>query len=181
MTRKLIALLPLLFIGLLATAQTNQKLSKAERKAVRKEKQEANFKRILEAIENKEFVVEAHTITNRRGFSVPVSPNTNFVGISGDGGVIQFAFGNGPGFNGLGGLTTDGKIVKYELIEQKKGISLKMRLFGSAFGSTDLILSVNSSGNATVKVNTLRGGRFTFNGAFRDLETANVFQGNSIY
>ena len=183
MTKKLIILTPLLFIGLMAMAQStsDKKMSKAEKKEARKEKQKANLNKILEAIEDRAFAIKAHTFVDKQGLSIPISPSTNFVAVSEDEGVVQFAFGDNPGLNGLGGLTIEGKIVKYELKKHKKGLSLQMRLFGSAFGSTDLILGVNSSGIATVKVNTIRGGQFTFNATFSDLESAKIFQGSSIY
>ena len=183
MTRKIFALLPLLLIGMLAMAQTgsDQKLTKAEKKALREEKREANLKKILKVVEAKEFVVEAHTFIDRRGLSIPINPTLNFVAIEEDEGIIQLAFGNGPGLNGLGGITTDGKVLKYEITEKKKGIALTVRLFGSAFGATDILLDINASGNTSVKVITLNGGRFTFNGTITGIEQSSVFQGTTIY
>ena len=183
MTKKLIALLPLLLIGLMLMAQgaSKQKLSKEERKAAKKAKQEAQLNAILDAIEERNFVIEANTFVNRRGLSFPVNPTLNFIAIQGENAVIQLASGNGVGLNGLGGITTDGKITKFEIIEKKKGINLSVRIFGSAFGATDVFLNVNASGNANMRVLTLNGGRFSFNGQFQELEESTVFQGTNTY
>lgn len=183
MTKKLIALLPLLLVGVMLLGQgvSKQKLSKEERKAAKKAKQEEQLNAILEAIEGRNFVIEANTFTNRRGLSTPINPTLNFVAIQDEDAVIQLASGNGIGLNGLGGITTDGRITKFEIIEKKKGINLSLRVFGSVFGATDLFLNVNASGNASIRVLTLNGGRFSFNGQFQELEDSTVFQGSNTY
>lgn len=183
MKRKIIALLPFLFIGILAFSQSsnNQKLSKEEKKAARQAKQKANLEQLEAILVSKEFVIEAYTFSDRYGRTIPVDGNTNFVSAVGDEGVIQFAFGNGLGFNGLGGITDDGTITKLEIQKEKKGLLVQMQIFGSAFGVTDLWINVNADGRAQIRVTTLRGGRFRLNGQLFALEDSRVYQGLSTF
>ena len=183
MSRIVMALVPFLLLSLFSMAQPSNRTTstKAERKAAKAAEREENRKQLLELLESRQFVLEANTIANRYGQLIPVSPNTNFVAALEDQGVIQFAIGFGPGLNGLGGITEDGKITKYEIIEQKSGFTVHMRLFGTIYGSSDLFLNVTTSGFAQVRVVTLRGGRFSFNGLLLPVEDSNVFQGNSFF
>ena len=64
---------------------------------------------MLEMVQNRQFVLQSHTLYSRRGQTAFVSPVTNFIAVDGDNAVIQLAFDNAsPGFNGLGGITLEG-------------------------------------------------------------------------
>ena len=183
MSRKLMALLPMLLFGVLLIAQTDTKLSKAEKKAARKAQQEENFKQLQELLESKAFVLEANTIANRYGNIINVSPSINFISAVDETGVIQFAFNNSfsLGLNGLGGITEEGTITKYEIIRKEKSLALKMRIFGTIYGTTDLFITINSDGNARAQMVTLRGGRLTFTGFLRPLDDSIVYKGNRTF
>ncbi len=67
------------------------------------------------AKEKKAFTLEADQVVFKYGQTAFVSSNTNFVAVNGTDAVVQVAFliaASGP--NGLGGVTVDGHIPRYE-------------------------------------------------------------------
>ena len=122
-----------------------------------------------------------HRDTHRiwQGVGYPVNPTINFVGLVGEQLVVQLSFFDIPGWNGVGGITMEGKISKYE-VKQKEGkpISITVRASGAVMGSVDLQVSVNSSGqgNCTIRAATTST-RITFAGRFVDAAESSVYQG----
>ena len=78
----------------------------------------------------------------------------NFVSVKGDRAVIQVAPFNGPGANGVGGVTVDGNVSDVEFRINKKGdVSLSMYVSGSV-ASCKVSFSLPKNGTrATVRIN----------------------------
>ena len=91
-----------------AAKQAEKEAKKAE-KAAKEAEANALFEQAVQALKNKDFVLEADRIEFKRGSFVYVTPNTNFVSVKGEKATIQLAF-NTPaaGPNGIGGITVDG-------------------------------------------------------------------------
>ena len=171
-----------LFYGV-AIAQEAKKLSKSERKEQKQKEAEEQKKIILELLRNKTWVIEAHTVLDRYNNSFQLNPSINFVGVKGDEGAIQLGFNGLIGWNGVGGITIDGKVTKYELNEgkEKQGPTLNIRFQGRGLGSANISVSVNASGQATARVSGDFGDRITFSGMFVSLENSTVYKGQSLF
>ena len=88
----------------------------------------------VQALKNKDFVLEADRIEFKRGSFVYVTPNTNFVSVKGEKATIQLAF-NTPaaGPNGIGGITVDGTTSGVQMKTDKKGnVMYEMNVQGVA-------------------------------------------------
>ena len=164
-------------------AQEEKKLTKKERKELKKQQQREQAKAILDLLYSKQWVIEAHTVFDRYNQSYQLNPTINFVGVKEDEGALQLGFDGLIGWNGVGGITVDGKITKYELKEgkEKTGPSLTMHFSGRGMASAIISVSVTTSGQATARVNGAFGDRITFAGQLRSLDESVVYKGQSIF
>ncbi len=164
-------------------AQEEQKLSRKERKELRKKQQEEQKQAILTMLHNKTWVIEAHTVFDRYNRSYQLNPTINFVGVNGDEGALQLGFNNLIGWNGVGGVTIDGKVTKYEVKEgnSKSSPTVNLRFQGRGVGSATINITVNSSGQANARVAGDFGERITFSGLIKSLEESSVYKGQSLF
>ena len=177
------------FIGYSQTDNPDTKnLTKDEKKAMRKAKKEEDKRKRKEALKDfeeyakmKEWVVEAHLVFDKQGQSYQMNPSINFVSVIQDQTTIQLSFNGIMGWNGVGGITLEGKISKYELSSDGKSVNITMTAMGSGLGIVDLFVSVTGDGNGRVSVSGNWGDRITFQGKFVSLEESSVFKGTTTY
>lgn len=167
----------------ISQAQQNQKLSKKEKKELKKQQQIAQNKAILEILYSKKWVIEAHTVFDRYSQSYQINPSINFVGVKDGEGALQLGFDGLIGWNGVGGVTVDGTVTKYEIKEgkEKSNPTINLRFQGRGVGSATINVTVNSSGQATAKVNGDFGERITFSGIIKSLDESVVYKGQSLF
>ncbi len=130
--------------------------------------------------EKKSFVLEANTVYSEKRESFQMNPIINFIKLEKGKGVVQLAFNNITGWNGVGGITLSGRVRNYEIIKKEgnKLPSIKFEMVGNRGWST-IRLSVNASGYATASVDSMRGRRITFSGSLVTLEESDIFRGMS--
>lgn len=166
-----------------SVAQENKKQSRKEKKELRKLQQAEQKKVIVELLTSKTWVIEAHTVFDRYNQSYQLNPTINFVGINGDEGALQLGFDGLIGWNGVGGVTIDGNVTKYEIKEGKESSSptVSLRFQGRGVGSANIQITVNSSGQASARVSGDFGERITFSGMLRSIEESVVYKGQSLF
>ena len=149
-------------------AQTVKEESRKQKKAEQELLDQMFFDEAKQAIEMKNFILEADHVMFKYGTTAFVSPNTNFVAVKGNKAVVQVAFNipiSGP--NGLGGITVNGNISGYKQTTDKKGnISVSMNVMGVGI-SVDISPNFNSN-------------NFSLTGSLLPMAKANVFKGNSL-
>ncbi len=173
----------LCFAFQISFAQETKKLSKKEKKELRKQQQLEQKKAILDLLISKQWVIEAHTVFDRYNQSYQINPSINFVGIKGEEGALQLGFNGLIGWNGVGGVTIDGSVTKYELKEGKENQSpaVNLRFQGRGVGSATINITVNTSGQATARVSGDFGDRITFSGFIKSLDESVVYKGQSLF
>ncbi len=177
------------YIGYAQTENPDTKdLTKEERKAMRKAKKEEDKRKREEALKNfkeyadkREWVVEAYMVYDKQGQSYQMDPSINFVSVVGEETTIQLSFNGIMGWNGVGGITLEGKIGKYEHSSDNKSVNITMTAMGSGLGIVDIFLSVTGDGNGRVTVSGNWGDRITFQGKYVSLEESSVFKGTPTY
>ena len=145
--------------------------------------QKAWFDKAVQALNDREFVLEAERITFRSGRSVYVNSNTNFVSLHGDNATVQIAL-NTPyaGPNGIGGITVDGRASNVKMETDKKGnISFSMFVTGAVISATVYFQMANGSNQCSVTVNpNFSNNRITFTGSLYSEVDSEVFKGRSL-
>jgi hypothetical protein len=185
----IVFLISIVFSGQAQTENPDTKnLSKEEKKAMRKAKKEEEKRKRNEALiefenlaEKREWVIEAHTVYDKQGESYQMNPTINFVGAFKEETTVQLSFNGIMGWNGVGGVTLDGKIGKYEYSNDGKSLNITMSAMGSGLGIVDIFLTVSGDGNGRATVSGNWGDRITFQGRFISLEKSSVYKGSTTY
>jgi hypothetical protein len=148
----------------------------------KKAKSEAAFKQMAQVLENREFVLEADYLSNQYGDRITVTSTLNFIKVDSTSGVIQVGSNSGVGYNGVGGVTAEGNITKYELDknEKKNTFFIQMTVMTS-IGTYDVNLSVGANGYATATVSGLRRGRLNYSGSLVPLQATRTYEGTTSF
>ncbi len=172
------------FTAMPVQAQSNRQLRKAER-AERKQQEarqrEKAHQQILSLIKDKNFVLEAHTVYDRRQNTYSVSPQLNFVALNGNKATIQLGNAGGVGSNGVGGITIDGSVASYEVRDRKGSVSLIAQISSAALGNATLTMNVFGDGMARARVRGSFGSEVTFAGNLADPANSLVYKGAPVF
>lgn len=154
----------------------DQELSKKEQK--RKDNDE-KMKVLYEILESRKFIVEASLINGKSGEVFTVQPTTNFFFLDSLNSTLQLSMDGLIGWNGIGGVTMDGKVDRYDLKELKSGkpITLVGSIMERIGGNSQFTIYVYSSGMANVEVSGNWGNRITFQGRLFKLADSKVYKG----
>ena len=168
-----------------ATAQSNtqdKKLSKKEKKLMEARIDSAFNAEAIQAINDTAFTIEADQVMFKRGYTAHVTASTNFVAVRGDNAIVQVAF-NVPvsGFNGLGGITVEGSISRYEVNKDKKGnVFVRMGVMGKGISAQLFISLWKGANKATVNIMpNFNSNKLTLSGMMWKPERSNVFKGTT--
>ncbi|WP_029905321.1 DUF4251 domain-containing protein [Prevotella sp. 10(H)] len=137
----------------------------------------------VQALNDREFVLEADRIDFKYGRFVYVNASTNFISMHDNKATIQMAF-NSPyaGPNGIGGITVDGTVSGVKMETDKKGnITFEMMVQGVGV-SANVILQMTAGTNqcrATVSPN-FNSNRINFTGNLYPEEESNVYKGRAL-
>ena len=165
------------------SAQAQEGKTKQELRAEKKQKEAANrdaYRVVQEKwADDKTFVLEAQQVFNKIGDLFPLSPSTNFVYLDGEKAIIQLSFNGLVGWNGVGGITIKGKIIKYKVdySNKNKPIYILMTIQGNE-GFHDITMWISTSGQGEAQVVDSRGNRLRFTGGIVSLEDTSVFIGS---
>jgi hypothetical protein len=165
----------LAFVVTASLAQTKKELKEQKRledKAIN-----------LELINNKTWVLEVNMVYDKQMNPYNLSPVTNFIMVEGDELTVQMAFQGVSGWNGIGGITMDGTMSKYEIKENKEAKPVDLTIFalGSAMGNVTLFVSIDSYKQGRVTYTDVKGTRLTFNGQFFSYDDSRVYKSSQSY
>ena len=170
--------------------EETQQLSKQEIKKLQKEQKKAEkaaeAERMAEVtsfmVHQQQFVLEADYLSDKYGQRVPVTPTINFVMVDSVAGTVQFGSAEAIGYNGVGGVTVDGRVTKYEYsVIGKKEDSYSIRLIlMSSIGTYDITLMVNSQGYADASIRGNWSGQLNYHGKLVPLTLSRVYKGTPI-
>ena len=180
-----------LFFCLGVSAQESE-LSKREKRRLQKQQaREAQAKQdsinaiVVEwMLKNKHFVLEAEMISAPGKQRVNVSSNINFVYVDSTFGAVQIGSAHLIGLNGVGGVTVEGRITKYDLKINKGrgGKSYFLMLYVSSnSGFFDISLNISAIGVADATLSGNWGGKLSYHGKIVALSQSRVYKGTPVY
>lgn len=151
--------------------------------AANKAQQETLFRSAVQALTDRNFVLEADRIMFRNGNMTYVTSNTNFVSLKGDKATVQLAF-NSPyaGPNGIGGITLDGNASNIKMTTDKKGnVNYSMTVQGVGISATVFFSLAKDSNICSATITPNFSGRIiTFRGNVYPESESNVFKGRAL-
>jgi hypothetical protein len=178
------------FAALVALPAFTQELSKKEQrkleKELKREQQAAEAAQKAEVVnamaEYQRFVLEANTLRDKRGNSVPVTSNINFISADSLTGVIQVGSNLYVGRNGVGGITVEGSLSDYEYSKHERSGSFNISyILRSPVGTYDVQITVRPDGRADATVrSTTWGDQLKYSGYMVPIGISRVYKGMSL-
>jgi uncharacterized protein YdeI (BOF family) len=164
-------------------SETTKKLTRAQKIEQRRIEAEETAKMVDWMVQNKKFVLEANTVSNQTGERYQVSSRINFIAIDSNKITIQLASMSGiGGYNGMGGITTDGIISQFKITKLGKksnGYSIQV-ICMTSIGTYDIFFSVSPNSNADASIGGNWSGKLNYHGFLIPLERSKIFKGMSI-
>ena len=161
----------------------NIKLEKQQMREAQKEhNKKIAYLRLMQydsLLRTRQWVVEANTIYDRYNRALPVNSNLNFVSLRDSILTIQLSVSNTmPGANGVGGVTFEGNVNRYELSNKTgKFLYLHCSAMTPVVGNSDLFINVYDNGRASARVTDIQGNRYSFEGYIVSYQKSKVFKG----
>jgi hypothetical protein len=186
--RNIAIIMALILLGGIAQAQDGGKLSKREQRKLLKEekqrieKEEAARYALLveEMVTAPAFVLEADMLYDRYGQSLSVQSTINFLMVDSTFGVIQVGSPLYLGQNGVGGITLEGPVSRYEVDKnEKRGTYIITYGLRSRLGNYDVTINVSSSGRADARVSGNFRGSLRYSGRLVHPAASRVYKGTS--
>jgi hypothetical protein len=176
---KYLILICLLSLSLPGNSQ-DTKLSRKERKEVRKAQMTENFYILDSLLNSRRFVLEASYLKNKYGDMVSVSSMVNFIRVNGSKGVLQTGSYQSIGSNGVGGVTAEGTIGLWEIKRNVKSLTYNLRFnLLTNIGNWDVLLTVTSDNRASATISGTTSGKLTWDGHLKALDNSRVFKGQN--
>ncbi len=156
--------------------------TKSEKKNKREQKEQENLEKmqeLYELVESRQFVVEANQVFGNAGDVYNVMPSVNYFAVDSSYSTMQLSFIGIIGWNGIGGVTSDGRLDRFELQELVSGkpISLYGSINSRSGGNVQFSMYVYSSGMASVTATGNWGNDITFQGRLFTLADSKVYKG----
>ncbi len=156
------------------------KLTRKERKEVRKAQMTENFYILDSLLNSRRFVLEAFYLKNKYGDMISVSSMVNFIRVNGSTGVLQTGSYQTIGSNGVGGATAEGTIGLYEITRNTKSLTYNLRFnLLTNIGNYDVHMTVTSDNRASATISGSTSGKLTWDGHLRSLDNSRVFKGQN--
>ena len=135
------------------------------------------------ALVNRDFVLEATSVTFNNGETSFVNSITNFISLKGNKEVVQISpsnYASGP--NGVGGVTVEGTVSGVEIKTDKKGgTTLTMNVMGIGINAQVEVYMYPGSNGATATVYpNFNSNTLWVQGTLVPYENSDVFKGSSL-
>lgn len=183
---KYIAYILLLAAGLQFTPAglhaQDKNITRKEMKKIREARLQADFRVLDTLLKQRDFVLKAYYLQNRYGDRITVTPLLNFIKVEGESGVLQTGSTMGLGLNGIGGVTAEGQIGKWQLRPDEKRLiyTLQFSLLTN-IGHYDVTMTIRPDGASRATISGIGSDRLTWEGQLEVGRNKRVFKGyNSI-
>jgi hypothetical protein len=159
----------------------DEKLTRQEKKAAQKEQQYINYQILDSMIKYKAFVLEADFLENGYGVRRPVMSNINFIMVDSLKAVLQTGNDSRMGYNGVGGITAEGRISNMKVTRNLKSLSFFLRFTVSTqVGFYDVSMNIYSTNLARAEITGMTSGKLIYDGRIQTLYNSRVYKGRSI-
>lgn len=158
----------------------DNRLSRKDKKEARKAENYAFFQYLDTILTHKSFVLEADFIENQYGQRINVTPTLNFIRVDSLKAVLQTGSSRYLGYNGVGGVTAEGLLDRWEVTKNTKNMSYHIRFsVNTNIGFYDVMLNVTADNYARATITGLTPGRLTYTGHLRSLFDSRVYKGQN--
>lgn len=170
--------------GIIAQDQKTTKETRKEAAQQKKEKKKAEIERQYKHTDSlltgRRFILEAQFLINNIGQRVNVITTLNFISIDSLAGVIQVGNPQRVGYNGVGGVTVQGRVINWKLEKdnKRKNFFLTMTIQGN-IDIYDVSMTIDCTGYTSATLNGVNTGKLIFEGNLVSRKESSVFKGMS--
>jgi hypothetical protein len=158
------------------------KLTRQEQREIRKAERVASFNFLDTLLENRSFVLEADYIQNKWGDRFIVPQMLNFIKVDSSYVVLQTGSNVRFGYNGVGGVTAEGRASDWKLVRNFKNLNYNLRFnVLTDIGVYDVLMWIGADKVARATITGLWPGSLTFDGYIKSLDNSRVFKGQRSY
>jgi len=161
-----------------------KKLEKQRKKEAEKQKEIMEFNKVKKLVEDSSFVFIATRLYGPNGRVFNLNQTLNFLAVNKKKATYQMSFHGIVGWNGLGGVTFDGHIVKYKVKFAKKpnkSSYLDMLFVPDGIGGITNVSLTFFGTYGTVTLNFDNGTNIRLDGRIKSIEEAGIIKGKSIF
>lgn len=161
-----------------------KKLAKEQKKSEQEQLKKELISTVKTILEEQQFVLKADYIDDGRGNRIPVSNTLNFVVVDSIKSVLQIGSPYGYGWNGVGGITVEGTISRYDLniIKGRKSTSYSLEIvIMSSIGIYDVHFNISETGSTDATVRSTTSGQLRYSGEIVQLNQSRVYKGTTSY
>ncbi|MDP4223832.1 MAG: DUF4251 domain-containing protein [Bacteroidota bacterium] len=157
---------------------SEKQLTRQEKKEARKAELQANFAILDSLLKRRTFVLQADYLEDKYGDQVPVPSMINFIMVNENNGVLQTGNNQVLGYNGVGGVTAEGTLSKWEVSKNFKSLSFTIRFdIQTELGMYDVLMTVDADNHARATITGMWPGKLIYNGHINTLNRSGVFKG----
>jgi hypothetical protein len=157
-------------------------LTRKEKKEARKAELMANFEALNNLLEHKSFVVAADMLENKYGDRIQVTSALNFIRVDSTNAVLQTGSNTGFAYNGVGGVTAEGRINGWQIVKNFKSLSYYIHFtVETNIGAYDVSMILSSDNNVRAEITGTTPGKLGYDGRIEPLNNSSVFKGQTSY
>jgi hypothetical protein len=177
----LLLMLGFLLVSLNGTSQ-EVKLTRQEKKAIKETQMAIDYYVMDSVITSRGFVLEADLLRNQYGDNTVVTPSLNFIKVEKTTGILQTGSNFSMGYNGVGGVTAEGSLGRWDVSKNQKKLSFTVQFsLLTNIGNYDVLMTVTAANQATATITGSGGGKLIWQGHLRALNNSRVFKGQNTY
>jgi hypothetical protein len=157
-------------------------LDKKEKKEARKAEALANFELLNTLLINRNFVIKADALENKYGDRIDVQSGLNFIKVDSTNAVLQTGSGNGIGYNGVGGVTAEGRINNWDIVRNYKSLSYYLHFnVETNIGVYDVSMMLGSDNHVRATITGTTPGELVYDGHIESLYRSGIYKGQNSY
>jgi hypothetical protein len=157
------------------------KLTGQEQKEATRNIMLANYKLLDSLVTGKNFVLKADFLENQYGERIIALPMVNFIRIDPENAVLQTGNNASIGYNGVGGVTAEGKIISWKLMRDEKNLTFFIQFSVlTSTGSYQVAMRIDSNNNAQATITGLTRGRLTYDGHLETINDLRIYKGQGV-
>lgn len=192
MRKYMLMLVAVMLVTTAAMAQEDKAVEKTVEKLEGKELRKQRKKERLELfelqkqeatglLENRDFVLQAERISGKNTVPINVANQINFIRIDGDDLIVQYGLNAGAGRNGLGGVTYEGKIRRFDAKDLGEGKTYNTRIqFFTPYLNGVATINIRIRGNQAQASVWSNGQVLNFEGFYASNENSTITQSQTL-
>jgi hypothetical protein len=156
------------------------KLTRQEQKEARRSVMVANYQVLDSLLASKNFVLKADFLEDKYGERIVVVPVLNFIRVDSLNAVLQTGFGTSLGYNGVGGVTAEGRINNWEIVRNNKNLSFYLQFnILTSIGYYDVSMMISADNFVQATITGLTRGMLIYDGHLETNINSGVYKGQS--